>query len=150
MEPSEESNLKEPIGRIMGNISRMFLANLHRQLGHLDIDRSYFPLLIIESGNGNLIQRDLAGILSCDKVQVVRIIDYLSSFGYVARGQNSKDRRKCYLELTEKARKSIPDIKKALQETTAIALNNVSENNIDEMYRMLKLIENNLATTNLN
>jgi len=134
----------------MGNISRMFLANLNKQLGHLDIDRSYFPLLIIEAGNGNLIQQDLASILSCDKVQVVRIIDYLSSWGYVSRGQNSNDRRKCYLELTKKARKFLPEIKKALKETNTIALNNMPENKIDEMYIMLKLIENNLSTTNLN
>ena len=146
MKVTEDNNIKEPIGRIMSNIGRMFLANLHRQLAHLDIERSYFPLLVIEAGNGNLSQQELASILSCDKVQVVRIIDYLSKNGYVAREQNSKDRRKCNLELTEKARRFLPDIKEALRQTTLVSLNALSEEKINELYSMLKTIENNLAT----
>ena len=145
MEETEDNTIREPIGRVMGNLGRMFLANLHKQLAHLDIERSYFPLLVIEAGNGNLSQQELACKLSCDKVQVVRIIDYLSTNGYVSRGQNPEDRRKCNLELTEKARRYLPDIKKALQQTNLVSLNYLSEEKINELYSILKTIENNLA-----
>ena len=145
MEETKDNNIREPIGRIMSNIGRMFLANLHKQLAHLDIERSYFPLLVIEAGNGNLSQQELASKLSCDKVQVVRIIDYLSTNGYVSRGQNSEDRRKCNLELTEKARRYLPDIKEALQQTTLLSFHNLSEEKINGLYSTLKTIENNLA-----
>jgi MarR family transcriptional regulator for hemolysin len=141
----EDNGIREPIGRIMSHIGRMFLANLNQQLAHLDIERSYFPLLVIEAGNGNLSQQELASILSCDKVQVVRIIDYLSTNGYVSRGQNSEDRRKSNLELTEKARRYLPEIKNALQQTNLVALHDLSEETINELYSMLKTIENNLA-----
>lgn len=75
--------IQKPLGRIMANIGRLYLAMLQMNLSHLDIERSYYALLIIDELNGELIQQDLADILDCDKVQVVRIIDYLSSNGYV-------------------------------------------------------------------
>lgn len=142
--------VKEPIGRIMGNISRLFLTSLQQQLMHLDIERSYYPLLLIESGNGKLNQQELAALLSCDKVQVVRIIDYLSSNGYVERMQSSKDRRKSFIRITGKAEKLLPDIKKAMQETSATALRDLSEDNVDKLYSFLKIIERNLESDNLN
>ena len=141
--------VKEPIGRIMGNISHRFLTSLQQQLLHLDIERSYYPLLLIESGKGKLNQQELAALLSCDKVQVVRIIDYLSSNGYVERLQGSKDRRKSYIRITGKAEKFLPDIEKAIQETTATALKDLSEENVDKLYSFLKIIEKNLESDNL-
>lgn len=74
--------IKEPIGRKMDKIGKMFQSKLQNDLKHLDIDRSFYPLLLIEAGNG-ITQQELASRLLCDKVQVVRIIDYLSSNGYV-------------------------------------------------------------------
>ena len=140
-----EEIIREPIGRIMAGISRMFLSNLHLKLSHLDIERSFYPLLLIESGNGNLTQKDLARRLSISKVQVVRIIDYLSSNGYVERCQNADDRRKISLEITEKAREFLPDIKQAIEETTVIALKNVPDEKVDELYNLLRHIETNLS-----
>jgi len=142
--------VKEPIGRIMGKISRLFLASINNKLTHLDIERSYYTLLVIESGKGKIIQQELAGLLSCDKVQVVRIINYLSSNGYVERDQDSKDRRKSCLRITGKAEKFLPDIKKAIQETTVLALKDLPEKKVDELYSFLKIIENNLTSNKLN
>lgn len=146
MDKDPESLIREPIGRIMAHIGRLFMADLHRNLSHLDIERSYYPLLLIEAGNGNLTQQELASKLSCDKVQVVRIIDYLSSNGYVERGLNPADRRKSSLQITTKAMRILPDIKNAMKETTELALINVPENKIDEIYSLIKMIEKNLTT----
>ncbi len=150
MDKKPEIIIKEPIGRMMGNISRMFLANLHLNLTGLDIKRSYFPLLVIEAGDGKLIQQDLAEILSCDKVQVVRIINYLSSNGYVERGQSLNDRRKYNLKITSKAKKQLPGIKKAMKDTTELALNGLEESKIDEIYKLLRTIEKNLTSATIN
>ena len=135
-----------PIGHITGNIHRMFLSILNKNLAHLDIERYYYPILLIESGEGKLTQQELAEKLSCDKVHVVRIIDYLSVNGYVTRVQNTRDRRKYGLEICEKARNVLPDIQKAFQETNALMLNNLSTNQINEMYSSLKIIETNLSS----
>ena len=140
-----ESNviMNEPVERIMGKISKMSQDNLRSILSHLDIDRSFYPLLLIESGKG-ITQQELSRELSCDKVQVVRIIDYLSSNGYVERIPNKTDKRKYELVITEKAVKVIPEIKKALHEVSLVSLKGLSEHQKNELYSMLVTIESNL------
>ena len=140
-----ESNviINEPVERIMGKISKMSQDNLRSILSHLDIDRSFYPLLLIESGNG-ITQQELSRELSCDKVQVVRIIDYLSSNGYVERIPNKTDKRKYELVITEKAVKVIPEIKKAFHELSLVSLKGLSDHQKSELYNMLVKIESNL------
>jgi DNA-binding MarR family transcriptional regulator len=145
MKYTPEPLLPEPIGRRLDKIGKLFLANLQVNLKHLDIERSFFPLLLIDAGNG-ITQQELACQLNCDKVQVVRIIDYLSSNGYVQRSRNKTDKRKYELIITEKARIIIPDVQKAFDHIASVALNNLSENKIIEFYTILSLIENNLIT----
>jgi Transcriptional regulators len=137
--------MKEPIGRKMDKIGKMFQAKIQSDLAHLDIDRSFYPLLLIESGNG-ITQQELASKLLCDKVQVVRIVDYLSSNGYVERLQNPVDRRKYELTITDKARKVLPDIKKTLENATSVATNGLSESQVNELQNMLVIIERNLLS----
>ena len=144
MKPVPDKSTREPIGRAMANIGRLFLSELHKNLDTLDIERSFYPLILIEEGKGMLTQQELAQKLACDKVQVVRIIDYLSSRGYVKRVKNSHDRRKYNLEITDIARKSLPEIKKAIQKTTAQATKNIPDKKIDELFKTIQTIEQNL------
>jgi len=137
--------MKEPLGRKMDKIGRMFQVMLQDDLKHLDIDRSFYPLLLIESGNG-ITQQELADKLLCDKVQVVRIVDYLSSNGYVERIQNPTDKRKYELTITEKARLALPEIKKTLDTVTNIAVKSLSEDQVHELRKMLIIIESNLSS----
>jgi len=135
--------MKEPIGRKMDKISKMYQAKLQKELAHLDIDRSFYPLLLIDAGNG-ITQQELADKLLCDKVQVVRIVDYLSLNGFVERIQSQTDKRKYELTVTEKARLFIPQIKKAIENTSKVACAGLSETQTNELYNMLVTIEKNL------
>jgi len=128
----------------------MFFGTLQKRLSHLDIQRSFYPLLLIDAGEGKLTQQELANELLSDKVQIVRIVDYLSTNGYVERVQNQKDRREYNLTITDKGRKAIPDIKDTIQELSGIAYNGLSPKQIKELYSMLSLIETNLLYHNNN
>ena len=140
-----KANMKEPVERIMGKISKISQDIVQGNLSHLDIDRSFYPLLLIDAGNG-ITQQELASELSCDKVQVVRIIDYLSSNGYVDRIPNKTDKRKYELSVTDKARKLIPDIKKAFDELSAITLKGLTIKQKNELYTLLTIVASNLIT----
>jgi len=129
----------------MGKISKISQDIVQGNLSHLDIDRSFYPLLLIDAGNG-ITQQELARELSCDKVQVVRIIDYLSSNGYVDRIPNKTDKRKYELSVTDKARKLIPDIKKAFEELSSITLKGLTIKQKNELYTLLTIIASNLIT----
>jgi len=145
MEKVQNDILKEPVGRIMAKIGKLYQANLRVELSHLDIDRSFYPLLLIESRNG-MTQQELAHELSCDKVQVVRIIDYLSKHGYVQRVQNLTDKRKYELTITENARLLIPEIRKVIDKTSAIAFKGLSEKQVNELYSIFNVLEINLLS----
>jgi len=140
-----KENMKEPVERIMGKISKISQGIVQDNLSHLDIDRSFYPLLLIDAGNG-ITQQELARELSCDKVQVVRIIDYLSLNGYVNRIPNKTDKRKYELSVTDKARKVIPEIKKAFDELSAITMKGLTKKQKNELFALLTIIVSNLIT----
>lgn len=137
--------MREPVGRKMDKIGRSFQALLQDELSHLDIDRSFYPLLLIEEGSG-ITQQELSRKLLCDKVQVVRIVDYLSSNGYVERVLNMQDKRKNVLCITDKARIHLPEIKKAICKISEATFNGLTSEQIDKLYNMLDLMENNLLS----
>jgi MarR family transcriptional regulator for hemolysin len=145
MDVSNNNIIREPLGRITGKISKVFFGTLQKRLSHLDIDRSFYPLLLIDAGEGKLTQQDLAYSLLSDKVQVVRIVDYLSSNGYVERIQNPKDKREYKLHATDKGREAVPEIKHVVKELSEIAFKGLSQQQIDELYSTLNLIETNLV-----
>jgi hypothetical protein len=66
MKNSESTNtvksniVREPIGRITGRINKVFFKALKKRLSYLGIEHSFFPLLLIGLGNGELTQQDLA------------------------------------------------------------------------------------------
>lgn len=137
--------MREPVGRKMDKIGRTFQALLQNELRHLDIDRSFYPLLLIEEGNG-ITQQELARKLLCDKVQVVRIVDYLSANGYVERVLHTEDKRKNLLCITDKAQRHLPEIKQAIHKITVSTFDGLTAEQVDSLYNMLDRMENNLLS----
>ncbi len=144
-----EYKMREPIGRIMSKISKSLQYNLQTNLNHLDIDRSFYPLWLIYSQPG-MTQQQLANELGCNKVQVVRIIDYLSDHGYVDRIQHADDRRKYELIITDKTELHINEIKAALEHTSQAGLRGLTAAQTNALYNLLYLIQNNLNNINKN
>jgi MarR family transcriptional regulator, transcriptional regulator for hemolysin len=135
---------KQPLGKFLSGLGRAFLNEFITKLHHLDIERNFYALILIEEGKGKITQQELATLLDTDKVSIVRIIDYLSGNGYVNRVKDPADRRKYGLILTDKAKKELPMIKKAIKEITQKALKGLSEKKIEELYNTLDKIKKNL------
>lgn len=134
-----------PLGKVFTLTGKSFLHLLNEKLSYLDIDRDYYALILIEMGGGNLTQNELAGKLETDKVTVVRIVDYLTSKGYVERIEDDTDKRKYRLTLTSKAKKAMPGIKQSMQESTDIAFGGLTINQQTEFMSLLGQIKNNLS-----
>ncbi|HAH25193.1 MAG TPA: hypothetical protein DCL77_15785 [Prolixibacteraceae bacterium] len=135
----------QPLGRLLALTGKSFLQVLNEKLSYLDIERNYLALMLIELGEGNLTQKELARLLETDKVSVVRVVDYLGSKGYVERVASSVDRRKYCLTLTDKAKGVLPGIKKSMQETTATAFKGLTESQQREFITSLEQIKRNLS-----
>ena len=146
----ETQNIQQlqPIGRILSHTGRSFLQLLNEKLNYLDIERSYYALILIDLGQGDLTQKELACQLETDKVSVVRIVDYLGGKGYVKRVKSAVDGRKYCLTLTDRAKEILPGIKKSMKEVTAVAYNGLTELQQTEFLSILGIIKDNLSKAN--
>lgn len=142
------ANIEQPFGMIMAQIGKSFLHSLNNNLHHLEIERNYYALLLIENAKGNITQQELAYLLDTDKVSVVRIVDHLSDHGYVKRVRNEIDRRKYSLVLTAKAQKETSKIKSAINEITSATFNGISASQIKSFFITLEKIKVNLTAIN--
>jgi MarR family transcriptional regulator, transcriptional regulator for hemolysin len=137
--------IEYPLGRMLSQIGKGYLHLLRAKLQHLDIDRNYHALMLIESDDGNITQQELAVMLDTDKVSIVRVVDYLSEKGYVKRIRKTDDHRKYSLNLTEKAKVALPEIKQAIEELNQIVLNDFGDSKISELTRSIQKIKNNIT-----
>ena len=145
MEIDSISSQIQPLGRILSRTGILFLQYLNEKLDYLDIERSFYALMLIDLGQTNLTQQELACQLEIDKVSVVRIVDYLTGKGYVQRVRSSVDRRKYCLTLTGKAKEKLPDIKRAIQQANDTAFKGLNEFQKKEFISTIGIIKKNLS-----
>jgi DNA-binding MarR family transcriptional regulator len=138
----------QPIGRMLSHTGRSFLQLLNKKLNHLDLERSFYALILIDFGQGELTQKELACQLETDKVSVVRIVDYLAGKGYVKRVKSAVDGRKYCLTLTTKAKEVLTGIKMSMKEVTAVAFHGLTELQQTEFLSVLGIIKDNLSKAN--
>jgi MarR family transcriptional regulator, transcriptional regulator for hemolysin len=137
--------IEQPLGRMLSGLGKGYLHLLRTKLQHLDIDRNYYALVLIEGQEEEVTQQELALLLDTDKVSIVRVVDYLSEKGYVKRVRKADDRRKHNLILTEKARQALPEIKKSFNEINEFALNGFSSSQISELAESIQKIKRNIT-----
>jgi MarR family transcriptional regulator for hemolysin len=142
--------VEQPLGRIMSILGKGYLQLLRAKLRHLDIDRNFHALVLIESGKGIITQQELALLLDTDKVSIVRIVDYLSDKGYVERIRNSGDHRKHCLLLTMKAKQALPEIRNAIGDVNKMVLQGLDSSRISEFRKDLELIKVNITANSNN
>ena len=111
-----------PLWLQLNMVSRQYMNALAARLGHIGTRRHYFLLVAIGEGKGLLTQQQLADLLEVDKVAMVGILDSLAKGGFVRRTRSREDRRKHHIILTPKARKAIPEIRRAIRELNQRAL----------------------------
>jgi len=139
---------EQPIGRMLSGLGKGYLHLLRAKLQHLDIDRNYYALVLIESNDGNITQQELALKLETDKVSIVRIIDYLSGKGYVQRIRMSEDKRKHSLVLTPKAKLALPEIKQSFDEINQIVMEGLNSSKVLVFTETIKKMKSNLKENN--
>lgn len=125
---------------------RQYFEALLQRVKHLDIERWFYVLVVIDHGKGRLSQQDLADALRMDKVTMTRAIDHLSERGYVERCDCAGDRRKHLLKLTPKARPVLRDLRKAYAELNDRALMGLTSAERERFLLQLHLVVSNMHT----
>lgn len=144
-----QPKVEQPIGRMLSMLGKGYLHLLRAKLQHLDIDRNYYALVLIEAQDGTISQQELAGLLDTDKVSVVRVVDYLSVKGYVKRITQTGDRRKHYLLLTDKAKQALPGIRESINELNEKVFSGLESRHLEDFTTVIEKIKKNI-TENIN
>jgi DNA-binding MarR family transcriptional regulator len=87
---------------------------------------------------------EIAEKISKDKSTVTALVDKLVKLGYVAKERDTQDTRVVYVTLTSKGRELEPIFEAISQELLEVFYMNVSEEEKEELVRILSKIEKNL------
>jgi MarR family transcriptional regulator for hemolysin len=83
-------------------LAKTYFGALTKRLEHLEIERYYSILILIENHGADCTQQFICDELKMDKVSMVRIVDYLVEKKYVKKVVNPKDRREHLFNLQKK------------------------------------------------
>jgi DNA-binding MarR family transcriptional regulator len=82
-----------PLGRSLAILTKNYYGALTSKLAHLDIDRHFSILILIESLESGCSQQFICQQLNIDKVSMVRMIHYLIEKKYISKIVNKDDKR---------------------------------------------------------
>ena len=131
-------------GLIFSQLAKLYLGTMSERLSALEIDRFFYPLILISEAENSICQKDLAQKLMVDNVTMVRIIDYLSEAGYLKRVKSKTDRRMHMLVITDKAERHILEIKAAYKEINSICFKNFNKEEKGMFHSLLLQVKSNL------
>ncbi len=132
--------MNDVLGRLFIDISKDYVAQVTDRLQHLDIQRHYYALYLLDKAESTLTQSELADQLQVDKVAVVRLVDYLTEKGYVKRKVDNEDRRKQHVVLQEKSEEILPEIRQAFTAADDFILEALDERDRQEFLRISRRI----------
>ena len=116
-----------PLGKLLGDITKSYFGALSKRLEPLGINRHFSTLIAIDTAEEKCTQQYISNLLSIDKVTMVRILDYHVKKKFIKRVVNPKDRREHIIELTEKAKKTMPLIYEEIENMNNTAFEGLSK-----------------------
>lgn len=133
-----------PFGRFLAILAKSYFGALTKRLEHLEIERYYSVLILIDKTEHSCTQQFICSQLKIDKVSMVRIIDYLSQKNFIEKQQNPEDRREHFIVLKKKAVKILPELYAAIEELNNEAMKGISADEQQIFLAQIATMQSNL------
>lgn len=133
-----------PLGRFLAILAKSYFGALTKKLDHLEIERYYSILILIDKTEHPCTQQFICSQLKIDKVSMVRILDYLSQKDYIKKQQNPEDRREHFIVLQKKAIKILPELYAAIEELNNAAMKDISAADQKILLAQIATMQSNL------
>jgi MarR family transcriptional regulator, temperature-dependent positive regulator of motility len=144
-------NSKIPLGLLVSMIHRTRMMYLNDRMNDLDISAGQFPFILILSEEEGITQEEMAAHFHIDKGTVARALRKLEDNEYLFRKIDSENRRRYLIYLTEKGRKSVPQIINIDNEWEDNLCSKLSEGEYEKLFDILKILAvNSLENVNKN
>lgn len=131
-------------GRKFSLLGKLYFAELVKSLKHLGLEKHFSVLVLIDKMGSKCTQQFIADTLHIDKTMMVGVIDDLSKKKFIARTQNPDDRREYWIQLTDKAKKHMPEIKKTVNRINKTTLKGLSGAEQERFHKALQLVYSNV------
>ena len=128
----------------LGRLLRQHLNHYFQEQG-LDIRQEQWFILFRLYENPGLSQSELVAKDLNDHPNITRMIDQLAKRGLVKRETDPEDRRKHLVSLTDEGQEFMVKILPQISVVREQVFAGISQNNIDELLRIFRLIEENIT-----
>ena len=145
------NNSKIPLGLIVSMIHRTRMMYLNDNVRDMDITPGQFPFIMVLSHEEGITQEELAAHFHIDKGTVARALRKLEDKNYLFRKVDSKNRRRYFIYLTDKGKRTVPQITNIEQEWENSICSRFSEEEYSRLFEILKILAiNSLENVNRN
>jgi DNA-binding MarR family transcriptional regulator len=124
---------------------RTYRQYAQRQLKNAGYSITIDQWLVIKTllENPDIKQQELGEKIFKDNASVTRIIELLVRAKYLKRRNNTEDRRRTGLEVTEKGKETIADVHKIVLKNRSVALEGISKTELETVKKVLMKITKN-------
>jgi len=137
---------RESFASLIALVGRQWRRAVDRRLQPLGLtEATWLPLIHLSRVPTPPRQKDLAASLVLDSSSVVRLLDALSTGGFIERREESADRRAKVISLTARGLAIVDQAEAASRDVRDTALAGLSDNEIAIAAEVLQRIQHNLA-----
>jgi MarR family transcriptional regulator for hemolysin len=137
---------RESFASLIALVGRQWRRAVDRRLQPLGLtEATWLPLIHLSRVPTPPRQKDLAASLVLDGSSVVRLLDALSTGGFIERREESADRRAKVISLTARGLAIVDQAEAASRDVRDTALAGLSDNEIAIAAEVLQRIQHNLA-----
>jgi len=133
-------------GQLMGDTSRIWKMHLNILLKPMGLSYAkYSTLLMIDRHSGELMQNELANLLSIEHPTLARVLNDLQKNGWIEKKQYSKDKRVKTVSFTKNGKNRFEKCKQIVNNFRKEVLFNIDEKRLKQNIEDLEQIFNNLS-----
>jgi MarR family transcriptional regulator for hemolysin len=127
-------------------IYRIYAQKQLRMKGYkITIDQWLVIKCLLE--NPHVTQQEMGEMVFKDNASVTRMIELLVKSGYITRKPNARDRRRAILTVTASGRKIIEDMHQVVIQNRKVALDGISNEDIQLVNKVLNRIIDNCSSS---
>ncbi len=138
--------MQSRFGQLMGDTARIWKMHLNILLKPMGLSYAkYSTLLMIDRHSGELMQNELANLLSIEHPTLARVLNDLQKNGWIEKKQHFKDKRVKIIFFTKSGKNRFEKCKQIVNNFRKEILFNIDKKRLKQNIKVLEQIFNNLS-----
>ncbi len=131
-------------GKLINELSRAGQVFLQNEFSQYNIGYAQVRTLMFLIHNPDRTQNELVEYGKLDKSSITSQLKILEKNGYVTKQRSESDARKQIVNVTEKTRELLPELKRVFDSWTTCLLSDFTENEREDIFNYLQRMKKNV------